>query len=362
MSATSPRAGFSRWAAAAAALCLIPAQPATAAKRPAPPPAATSASPTPPNAGRAPKEGVSHVLGMLDWGAPSSAVMDMVRDEITGRWNEVLKDLRDPVEVDRALRRKATEFAAVEKTFVRFGGERTGYESSLIANDFVSNVDEAMLRIDDKDAQRYYFFRNDRLWKILVAYSSSVTQQTPFTDFVGQVQVKYGRPLNVEWVTPRGAPKRMVSASWDDAMTRLVVEDRTEFFGTYCMKFLSLSDGVALEDARKSSGPARTSALDDPGVASALDEITSDTGAAQDDVVDRLTGAQHSLDLKGNRPDDEQDIYQPLGQTTEDAVDASPGSTRGEKKPKRKGGKSERAAKPSDGGEPTAPSKPVIIY
>jgi len=362
MSAMSPRAGFSRWAAAAVALCLIPAQPALAAKRPAPATAASPAGGAPPNVGPAAKEGVSHILGMLDWGASSSAVMDTVREEITGRWNQVLKDLRDPVEIDRALRRKATEFGAVEKTFVRFGGERTGYESSLIANDFVANVDEAMLRIEDKDAQRYYFFRNDRLWKVLVAYSSNVTQQTPFVDFVGQVQGKYGRPLNVDWVTPPGAPKRMVSASWDDPSTRLVVEDRTEFFGTYCMKFLSLSEGVALEDALKSKGPARSSAMDDPGVASALDEITADTGAAQDDVVDRLTGTQRSLDLRGNRPDDAQDIYQPAGQSVDDATDQGADPTRGEKKPKRKGSKPDKGSKSSGRPESAGPSKPVIIY
>jgi len=166
MSTMFPRAGLSRWAAAAVALCLTSTHPASAAKRPSP------------NAAPATKDGLSHVLGALDWGAPSSAVMDKVHGEITSRWNDVLKDLRDPVEIDRALRRKAAEFAAVEKTFVRFGGERTGYETSLIANDFVSNVDEAMLRIDEKDAERYYFFRNDRLWKILVGSRSSHPSRT----------------------------------------------------------------------------------------------------------------------------------------------------------------------------------------
>jgi len=157
----------------------------------------------------------------------------------------------------------------------------------------------------------------------------------------------------------------MVSATWDDALTRLVVEDRTEFFGTYCMKFLSLSDGVALEDARKSGDPSRPSAIDDPGVASALDEITLDTGAGQDDVVDRLTGTQHALDLKGNRPDDGQGISRPMGWIGDDAVEPDAEPTRDDTKPQRKRGKSGNAPKvpkATTGEAPAAPSKPAIIY
>jgi hypothetical protein len=277
-----------------------------------------------------------------------------------GDWLRALNSKRPPTirvmacrEVDPAFHAR---FSAVEKTYVRFSGERTGYESSLIANDFVPNDDEAVLRVDDSEAQRYYFFRNDRLWKILVAYSSNVSRNTPFPEFLDQVQGKYGRPANVEWVTPKGGVKAIHAAHWDDPTTRLVAEDRTEFFGTYCMKFLSLSEGVALEESRKASGTARkSSAMDDPSVASALSEITADTGASHDDVVDRLTGTQHTIDLVGNRPDNE-------GRLDRGPVDSPtfPGSDRG---PKPKGkAKGKKAAPKAGAAAPATPSKPVIIY
>lgn len=344
------------WAASLAVVCCFGSA-AAAPKKKAPPPPPSAAPGTVAPSGPVAKTGISSVLNFLDWGATSGQVMDSLKQEIEARWADTLKELRDPMEIDRALRRKATEFAAVEKTYVRFSGERTGYESSLIANDFVPNDDEAVLRVDDSEAQRYYFFRNDRLWKILVAYSSNVSRNTPFPEFLDQVQGKYGRPANVEWVTPKGGVKAIHAAHWDDPTTRLVAEDRTEFFGTYCMKFLSLSEGVALEESRKASGTARkSSAMDDPSVASALSEITADTGASHDDVVDRLTGTQHTIDMVGNRPDNE-------GRLDRGPVDSPtyPGSDGGSK-PKGKAKGKKAAPKSGAAAAPAAPSKPVIIY
>jgi hypothetical protein len=347
------------WAVSLAAVCCFGS--ATAApKKKAPPPPPSAAPGTVAPSGPVAKTGISSVLNFLDWGATSGQVMDSLKQEIEARWADTLRELRDPMEIDRALRRKATEFAAVEKTYVRFSGERTGYESSLIANDFVPNDDEAVLRVDDSEAQRYYFFRNDRLWKILIAYSSNVSRSTPFPEFLNQVQGKYGRPANVEWVTPKGGVKAIQAAHWDDPTTRLVAEDRTEFFGTYCMKFLSLSEGVALEESRKANGTTRRSnAMDDPSVASALSEITADTGAAHEDVVDRLTGTQHTIDMVGNRPDNE-------GRLDRGPVD-SPTFPEAERGPKSKGkgkgkGNDKAAPKAGAGGAPATPSKPVIIY
>ncbi len=269
--------------------------------RPAAKPIASAAPASVPS-GPQPKAGISHVLGLLDWGNASAAVLDTIRLEVTVRYEAKFKELRDPLEIDRAMRRKAEELAAIDKTLVHFTGQRTGYESSLIAHDFVSNADEAMLRVDDAEAQRYYFFRNDRLWKVLVAYSTSASRNVPFGDFVRQVQEKHGRPTAVDWSTPKGGAKALRAAHWEDATTHLVAEDRTEFFGTFCMKFLDRTEGLTLEAAR-AQRPESERATDDPGVASALAEITSDGAGSDDTVVDRLTGTQHSVDLVNNRPD-----------------------------------------------------------
>lgn len=327
-------------------------------------PASAAATPSAPAGPEEPKahDGISHVLGFLDWGASPQDVLTTLKKEVDARYAEMMREVRDPMEIDRALRRKSTEFAAIEKTLVQFSGQRTGYESSLIGHDFVSDNEESMIRVDDRDAQRYYFFKNDRLWKVLVAYSSTVSRSMSFADFVKQVQDKYGRPAGVDWVTPKGGAKAMRAASWDDPITRLVVEDRTEFFGTYCMKFLDRAVGLPLEEERAQRAQNRPAVQSDASVDAALLEITSGPTTGDDSVVDRLTGREHSLDLAGNRPDYETTLNRGAPATSQTYPAGEPA-----KKPKdKKGGAKGKAGKPDPkDARPaagTGGAQPVIIY
>lgn len=302
------------------------------------------------------KTGVSSVLGTLDWGASHSQVLARLRVQIDERYARALEDVRDPLEIDRALQRKADEYARIEQTYLRFSGEHTGYESSLIAQDFVADSEESVLRVDDRDAQRYYFFKNDRLWKVLVAYNTGISRSVPFGEFVRQVQQKYERPVTVEKSSGQDAVR---SATWRDDLTELVVEDRTEFFGAFVMKFLDRAKGVELEAERTSaSRKARTAIADDPLVSATLAEITAG-GDGQDggdeSVVDRLTGVTHDVDLQRGRPEYEFVNGGPVASPT--YPEAAPG-----KKGKRE------AAGPRDkkAGPSPAPAKPAeqpfIIY
>lgn len=301
--------------------------------------------------GPAPKAGISGILGTLDWGANHQQVLDHVKADIDKKYEDELKQVVDALAIDRILRRKADEFASIKKTFVRFTGQRTGYETSLVANDFAQNNDESMLRADDESAQRYYFFKNDRLWKVVVAYNTSVSRNVPFADFVKQVQGKYGEPEAVERHTPPGGQPTPRAATWQDEITHLSVEDRTGFFGTFVMKFVDKSEGLAIEQARTGKEVAAAPPAVAPAMEDALGDIMQDDGGSSDDVVDRLTGVTHEVDLQSGRP-----AYEPLRRAEAPPPQASP---RKDAKPKKRAPAGRKAAEPA----PAAPpAEPVIIY
>ena len=305
--------------------------------------------------GPKPKTGISSVLGMLDLGASYSDVLAAIKADIDARYQDQLDKLVDTLAIDRLLKKKAEEFAAVEKTYIRFTGQRTGYESSLIENDFLANQDESVLRVDDGPAQRYYFFKHDRLWKVLVAYSSKISGTVPFDKFAGQVTAKHG------------APKAMVrdgqtlmSSTWEDEVTQLVVEDRTGFFGTYVMKFLDKAEGVAMEAARSDkqgvsamAGPAGSpyAAKADSLMADIMGGGDEDSGG--DDVVDRLTGVSHDVDLNSGRPEYET-VYQAVPQVENDGAATKKSKKKDAPRPAKRGGAAKKA--------PAAPAEPYIIY
>lgn len=249
-----------------------------------------------------PHSGVSAILGLLDWGATAEQVLGTLKDGIDERYGEQLKETTDPIEIDRLLKKKAEEFKSVEQTYVRFTGERTGYETSIIEREYEDAQDESVLRIDRRDAQHYYFFKHERLWKILVAYHAGVTRRTGFNDFVGSVGRKYGQPLKVDWHTPLGGAREVRLAVWEDDLTQLSVENRTDFFGTFTMKFVDRKEGLAL-DQQRAEAAGKADPLQDPGVEATLLAITEDNGGGGADVVDQVTGQNHDVNLQRGRPE-----------------------------------------------------------
>lgn len=309
-----------------------------------------------------PHKGVSRILELLDWRAPSATVLAHVKGQVEARYDKRLDGVRDALTIDRILREKKAELAAVDKALVSFRGQRTGFEASIIAEEFVPSQGESVLRIDDDKAQRYYFFADDSLYKIVVAYNTSVSRQVPFVEFVKQVSAKYGRPVDQTWTTPAGGSRTLKSALWNDEITRLTVEDRSSFFGTFVMKFVAKGDGEAKEarhaEVQKNKPSVAASGFAD----SMMGDIMVEGGGADENVVDQVTGTQHDIDLQTGRPNDERLNYQ-----SADEGDGASASAKGGKKGK-KGGKGGKAAKrDAQRADPVADSPPAnniddIIY
>lgn len=237
------------------------------------------------------KEGLSAVLDTLDWGAPSTAVLDMLEAEVEKRYEEILAKA-DTLEVDRILRRKNAEVKTIRDSLVRFDGQRTGFEASVIDEDFRAQNGEALIKVEDGPAQRYFFFKDEQLWKVLVIYSSNVARQLAFEGFIQQIEKKYGSAASRQ----EDAKGEVVGATWEDALTRLVAQDRS-LFGTYAMVFLDKQRGVAIEAGRPPRQAALTPVID-PAADSMIADIMAEGGGAGNDVVDHITGNEHQVRLQ----------------------------------------------------------------
>ncbi len=248
------------------------------------------------------KKGISAVLGKLDWGAGRDDVLGLIRERLNEKYKEQMKEAKgDTIAIDRLLARKRADFEGIKKTFTRFQGQRTGYETSLVAKDFDENGDEALLLVEEQQAQRYYFFKHDRLWKVVVAYSSAISAGVPFSEFLSQATAKFGQPSSRKEDSKDAG--RVVSARWEDEITVMTAEDRTDFFGTYVIKYVQKDQAerdAAL--AKRKSDAAQGGG--DPGMEAMLDDITGTTeDGAPTDVVDQLTGTQVEVDLVSGRPE-----------------------------------------------------------
>ncbi|MBM4292677.1 MAG: hypothetical protein FJ138_15730 [Deltaproteobacteria bacterium] len=205
-----------------------------------------------------------------------------------------MKAARDDLAVDRLRQQERADIKALENSYVTFTGQRTGYEVSLVKDDFAHNNSETMLRSDEGPRQRYYFFRYDKLWKMMVVYPS--TDAEGFKQLTDKVEERYGRPHKTNWETPYGGARRMVQAIWQDEETQLVVEDKSAFYSRYVMRFVSLAAGKEIEEIHaQRRDSADSSQRSRAGRGLGVDIFAKE--AENDAVVDQITGTKHEVNL-----------------------------------------------------------------
>jgi hypothetical protein len=292
----------------------------------------------------APKKGLSGILKTLDWGTSSLEVIKALEAEVEARYAKSLEKA-DTLVIDKIMRKKRAEKKKVRKGLVRFDGRKTGYEASLISDDFRANNGEAMIRVDDGPAQRYYFFKDEQLYKVLVVYSTAVARRTKFPAFVSKAARKYGRPVKKE---TSKTDKALTGAVWRDDQTELRVRDRG-LYGTYTMAFLQAGRGVEIENARIPSADGAKAVVSAQSEGMIADIMGGGDGASAD-VVDQLTGVEHKVNLNLGQED-----YQPVRRAPEPA----PSRARKTRKAQRK--KTRRKAPEADFA-PTPTGSDDIVY
>lgn len=240
-----------------------------------------------------PRSKYAGIIHPLDWGASSSEVFGKLKSELDDRYRDQMKT-SDTIRIDQLIREKADEMKRIKDSLVRFDGQRTGYETSLVAGEVVPREGESLVRVDDRVAQRYYIFRNDQIWKVVVTYN--VSTMGSFTDFVQAVRGKYGNPKKASF-SDDGGERRITAVTWEDDHTRMVVEDQSEFYSSYVMKFVQVGQGTDLEQARANRPKVRPTAADSRAEGMMADIFEEDSAGAADDLVDQITGVEAEVDL-----------------------------------------------------------------
>ena len=279
--------------------------------------------------------GVSRILDTVSWGATLSDVLQYTEKRLMATWQDNLKEL-DTIGVDRMRRKMRAEFEAVKKSLVRFDSGATGFESSIVADEMLVGKNESVLQIPLGAQQRYYFFRNDRLWKIVAIRDA--TRATEIGVFLKRVNEDLGSKATVKY-TGAGKERTVERADWRDDKTWASVHDRTSFFNAYLIRFIQIGDGETYQAERKGVSKQAVQASDDD-----LNDLFAEgeaSGDEQSNVVDQMTGSDHAVDLSAGRVD-----YNPLTTEAEGAQPKKKKTTK--KKPKGKIQKKKQKRSDSD--------------
>jgi hypothetical protein len=259
-----------------------------AAKKKAPARAAAAAGA--PNA--APTE-LEKLKGDFKWGMSPDEVLAKMIQKVESTYDERLKKTAtDPARQDRVRKEMRAETEKVKQhSLVKFEGQKSGYDVSIIDQEFSHSTGESMLVATEENARRFFFFANDRLFKMFIAFDKDMLQGKSFKEFGGLMQARFGKAkeVHVDERTKAGVSRKLDHYLWNSKggdVLRLV--DRSAFYDVYC---LVIYEGrVAAQQAEMGKAHKKTyksDALVDAVVGKPLNSRDEN-----DNVIDRITGRE----------------------------------------------------------------------
>jgi hypothetical protein len=184
------------------ALAGAPAKKAPAAKAPA--------SKTPPVKKAGPPVNAEHKKALAElyagykFGMTKDEVVATLSKKIDERYEDKIKATTDIAQQDRYRKDKKRELSEVTRDYVEFQGVKTGWDVSIIENEFAHKTGEAMMdqweKEGSKNQRRFWFFKDGKLWKMYVSLDLSILPEDKknFETFSGVMTSKYGQPSDTD--------------------------------------------------------------------------------------------------------------------------------------------------------------------
>jgi hypothetical protein len=233
--------------------------------------------------------------GTFKWGMKPEEVMAQVRTAVEAKYEaRIDKARQDPGLQQRIRDEMQRELANVKKSYTKFEGQKTGWDVSIVGPEFQQNTAEALLVTKEDIWTRYFFFFEDGLYKMYLAFNKDAIGGKSFADFGKSMEAKYGHAREVfrddksrgtiihkldhyEWAAGGGDRLRLI--------------DRSEFYGVYCLVLYDGSVQDRVMDKRKVVNPDQVRR--DELVEGVTGRNNTSKGSdIDDDIIDRVVGKE----------------------------------------------------------------------
>jgi hypothetical protein len=186
------------------------------------------------------EEALAELMGPYRFGMTKEQVLKKLGDEIRERYKEQIQETADVYQQDKLRVRRDEEIARIRDSYLAFDGKRTGWDVSIIDDQFAHRTGESMMvyweNIDGKDQRRFFFFADGKLYKMFIALNSSVLkdQQKSFAYFQHIMEERYGEG-DVQYVTDKEGNETPYGLSWRSSKYLVRALDKLDFYGSFCV-------------------------------------------------------------------------------------------------------------------------------
>jgi len=249
------------------------------------------------------KPALSDSLGQLRWGMSVETAKSILADKIMEDFAKKVEGNGDLSYVDKIRRVYSDRVENMQKSFLVLTSDNsTTLSVSIVGEEFMPDVGESLLMQREDFATKYFFFRDDKLYKMAVVYDSSYLGPIAFDTFCATTEAKYGRAKDEVWDDDGNFNESI----WTDASdVKLIVKNKYSSYSTFLMVFVDDKVERELAGLHKAYYDELNKG---PEVSSAIDALTEDSGEGTQNSVDALLGKRTEVDLFAGLSDDEKKV------------------------------------------------------
>ena len=205
-----------------------------------------------------PTKAVAELAGPFTWGMTPEACLKAFDLDVEARGQKLLKAESNPFKQDAIRVKLADSLTAARASYVKFTGQKNGWDVSLIDREFSHDNDESMLVVSDQrpNQRRFLFFWHEKLYKQFITLDSRF-EGMGFDEFSRRLQTTYGT-AKAGAVDPDDA-FALRFLEWPasgDALLRAY--DTKPTTGGYCLSLSQKSVAPLVEKARALKHPRLT--------------------------------------------------------------------------------------------------------
>lgn len=169
-----------------------------AAKASAKAPQASKQAPAP-MASAQHKKALSEKFGGFTFGMSKDDVLKVLQKQIDAGYDDKIKATTDIAQQDRFRKDKKVELARIAASYVAFDAKPSPWDVSIVGEEFAHNTNESMMERWEnqggKNQRRFFFFYNQKLWKIFLSLDVSIIPEDKrtFETFKNVMEGQYGR-------------------------------------------------------------------------------------------------------------------------------------------------------------------------
>ncbi len=201
-------------------------------------PAAAKAKPVPKATGEQAKA-LASLGGIYKFGMTKDEVLGILEKQLTERYEEKIEQTNDVYTQDKLRREKKNLLKRVRDSYVEFKGKKTGFDVSIIDDQFRHNTGESMMvhweTEEGKDQRRFFFFHDGALYKMFIALSSdALSAGMNFAAFHGAMEKRFG-PGALGFRTDKDGNQFPAYVEWQTSDLQVRAVDKMEFYNAFCL-------------------------------------------------------------------------------------------------------------------------------